>query len=89
MIQTKITIECHKKIALVAHGNKKSDLVEWAERNRIILSHHTVYASGTMGTLLEEELGFSIQKLEGGSNRRDPHIGAKISDGEIDFLIFF
>jgi len=85
----RITIERDKKIALVAHDNKKRDLVEWARFNRDLLAHHTVYATGTTGALLERELGFDIHKLETGPLGGDQQIGAKIVDGEIDFLIFF
>ena len=89
MKQNKITIERDKKVALVAYDNKKRDLVEWAKFNRDLLAHHTVYATGTTGALLEVELGFSIHKLESGPLGGDQQIGAKIVDGDIDFLIFF
>ena len=89
MEPNKITIERDKKIALVAHDNKKRDLVEWAKYNRILLAHHTIYATGTTSVLLEEELGFPIHKLESGPLGGDQQIGAKIVDGDIDFLIFF
>ena len=89
MEPNKITIERDKKIALVAHDNKKRDLVEWAKYNRMLLAHHTVYATGTTGVLLEQELGFPIHKLESGPLGGDQQIGAKIVDGDIDFLIFF
>jgi len=85
----RITIERDKKVALVAHDNKKRDLVEWAKFNRDLLAHHTVYATGTTGALLERELGFPIHKLESGPLGGDQQIGAKIVEGEIDFLIFF
>jgi methylglyoxal synthase len=87
--QNKITIERDKNVALVAHGNKKHDLVEWAKCNKVRLSQHTIIAIGTTGTLLEQELGFPIHKLENRSHGRDQQIRAKIVDGEIDFLIFF
>ena len=83
------TIERDKKVALVAHDHKKRDLVEWAKYNRILLAHHTIYATGTTGILLEKELGFPIHKLESGPLGGDQQIGAKIVDGDIDFLIFF
>ncbi len=70
----KITIERDKKIALVAHDNKKRDLVEWAKFNRDLLAHHKVYATGTTGTLLERELGFAIHKLESGPLGGDPFL---------------
>jgi methylglyoxal synthase len=78
-----------KKIALVAHDNKKGDLVEWATYNRDLLAHHDVYATGTTGEVLEQELGFKITKLQSGPLGGDQQIGAKIVEGKIDFLIFF
>jgi len=89
MAYKKITMEKDKKIALVAHDNKKRDLVEWAKFNRDLLAHHTVYATGTTGVVLEQELGFPIIRLESGPLGGDQQIGARIVDGEIDFLIFF
>jgi methylglyoxal synthase len=82
-------MEHDKKIALVAHDNKKHDLVEWAKFNRDLLAHHAVYATGTTGTILEQELDFPIYKLQSGPLGGDQQIGAKIADSEIDFLIFF
>ena len=84
-----IYMELIKKIALVAHDNKKRDLLEWAKFNRKLLSGHTVYATGTTGSVLSKELGFEIARLESGPLGGDQQIGAKIVGGEIDFLIFF
>jgi methylglyoxal synthase len=85
----RIAMEHDKKIALVAHDNKKRDLVEWAKFNRDLLAHHKIYATGTTGTILESELKFPIIKLQSGPLGGDQQIGAKIVDGDIDFLIFF
>ncbi len=85
----KIAMEHDKKIALVAHDNKKSDLVQWAKFNRDLLAQHKVYATGTTGVILEQELGFTITKLQSGPLGGDQQIGAKIVEDEIDFLIFF
>ena len=89
MTYKKVGMEPDKKIALVAHDNKKHDLVEWAKFNRVLLAHHKVYATGTTGTILEQELGIPINKLQSGPLGGDQQIGAKIADGEIDFMIFF
>jgi methylglyoxal synthase len=84
----KIAMQRDKKIALVAHDNKK-DLVEWAKFNRVLLAHHTPYATGTTGEILEQEVGLGIRKLQSGPLGGDQQIGAKIADSDIDFLIFF
>ena len=89
MNHKKIAMEHDKKIALVAHDNKKRDLVEWAKYNRVLLAHHKIYATGTTGEILEQELGFKVNKLQSGPLGGDQQIGAKIADSEIDFLIFF
>ncbi len=89
MADKKIAMRHKKKIALVAHDNKKRDLMEWAKCHRDLLARHAVYATGTTGKILEQELGFEITTLQSGPLGGDMQIGAKIADGEIDFLIFF
>lgn len=78
-----------KKIALVAHDNKKSDLLEWARFNRDLLAEHHVYSTGTTGRMLEEELNIPVVRVQSGPLGGDQQIGAKIAEGEIDFLVFF
>ena len=78
-----------KKIGLVAHDNKKRDLIEWVRFNRPLLMDHDLVATGTTGALLEEVLAVGIRKLQSGPLGGDQQLGALIADGEIDFLVFF
>ena len=78
-----------KSIALVAHDSQKSNLIAWARFNVTILREHNLYATGTTGALLEQILEMPVKKLQSGPLGGDQQLGAKIVDGEVDFLIFF
>jgi methylglyoxal synthase len=78
-----------KRIALVAHDHKKKDLIEWAEYNRKVLSLHELVATGTTGTLLENQLGIPIKKVYSGPLGGDQQIGSMIAEERIDFIVFF
>jgi len=78
-----------RRIAMVAHDNKKVDLLTWAEFNRDTLAGHELFATGTTGTMLEYELGLPVHRFLSGPLGGDQQIGAKIAEGEIDMLVFF
>jgi methylglyoxal synthase len=78
-----------KRIALVAHDNKKSDLLDWARYNRETLSHHALFATGTTGDLLARELDLSITCFFSGPLGGDQQVGAAIAKDTVDMLIFF
>jgi methylglyoxal synthase len=78
-----------KTIGLVAHDNKKADLIEWVTFNKGLIGAHKLVATGTTGTILEERLGLPVRRLQSGPLGGDQQIGALIADGEIDFLVFF
>ena len=89
-MQTNTTpITVRKRIALVAHDNKKQDLLEWARYNRDLLVQHDLCATGTTGMLVELALDTKVEKLRSGPLGGDQQIGAKIAEGEIDFILFF
>ena len=77
------------KIAIVAHDHKKDDMVEWIRYNRGTLRKHELYATGTTGKLVEKELNIHVNKMQSGPLGGDLQIGAMISAGKIDMLIFF
>jgi methylglyoxal synthase len=82
-------LPARKRIALVAHDNKKKDLIEWAEFNKQVLTKHELIATGTTGRLLEDQLDRPILKLMSGPLGGDQQIGSMIAEGKVDILIFF
>lgn len=78
-----------KRIALIAHDNKKKELIEWTKGNLERMLKCEIYATGTTGRLLESDLGLTVNCLHSGPLGGDQQIGALISEGKIDFLIFF
>jgi methylglyoxal synthase len=89
MGKTIIKMKSKKRIALIAHDNRKIDLLEWAKYNRDLLAKHELFGTGTTGQLIENELNIKVHKFKSGPLGGDQQVGAKIAEGEIDFLIFF
>ena len=77
------------RIALVAHDNRKTDLLEWARFNRLSLKEHELWATGTTGKLISSELGLPVNRVESGPLGGDLQIGAMIAEGNVDMLVFF
>lgn len=76
-------------IALVAHDNKKPDLVSWCRHNKELLKKYTLLATGTTGKLLIDEVGLEVKRLQSGPLGGDMQLGAMIAEGGVDFLVFF
>ena len=83
------TLSKSKRIALVAHDNKKKDLVHWCVYNKRVLEDHKLVATGTTGKLLSERLDTKVRRLLSGPLGGDQQIGSMIAEGKIDILIFF
>ena len=89
MKQRTLQMTVRKRIALIAHDNRKFDLLEWARYNEGTLSRHELYATGTTGRLLASELGLEVARFLSGPLGGDQQVGAGVAEGRIDFVIFF
>ncbi|MDY0362483.1 MAG: methylglyoxal synthase [Desulforegulaceae bacterium] len=78
-----------KRIALIAHDGKKDEMISWVKSNKKILIEHELYATGTTGSIIENELGIKIKRMQSGPLGGDLQIGALISEKKIDILVFF
>lgn len=78
-----------KNIALIAHDNRKKELLEWVEFNKGTLSKHNLFGTGTTGGLITSRIGLDVHRYRSGPLGGDQQIGAGISEGTIDFMIFF
>ena len=78
-----------KRIALIAHDNRKADLLAWARFNRGTLSKHDLYGTGTTGGLIAEDLDLPVHLFLSGPLGGDQQVGAAIAEGRIDAVIFF
>jgi methylglyoxal synthase len=84
-----VILGAKKSIALIAHDNKKSDMVAWCQEHRAELQNHKLYATGTTGMIIENETGLQINKLISGPLGGDQQVGSLITEGDVDVLIFF
>lgn len=84
-----LTIEKQKNIALIAHDNKKEELIQWCDKNQEILKKHFLCGTGTTARLITERTSLPVKGYNSGPLGGDQQIGAKIVEGKVDFLIFF
>jgi methylglyoxal synthase len=77
------------RIALIAHDNRKPDMVEWARYNRDTLAEHKLWATGTTGGLIADQLGLEVHRFLSGPLGGDQQVGAAIAEGRLDLVIFF
>lgn len=82
-------IAASKRIAMVAHDNRKGELLDWARANRTQLAKNELYGTGTTGRLLEELLEQPVIRLLSGPLGGDQQVGSMIAEEKIDLLIFF
>ena len=78
-----------RRIAVVAHDNKKRELIEWIKVHHESMAKFEIYATGTTGAMVEREVGLRVIRLHSGPLGGDQQIGALIAEGKIDMLVFF
>ena len=86
---SKKKMEVTKNIALIAHDNRKQDLLEWVNENKDKLKIHNLFGTGSTSKLIKKELEINVKSYKSGPLGGDQQIGSKISEGKIDFMIFF
>lgn len=84
-----LTIGKQKNIALIAHDNKKADLIQWCRENQDILKNHFLCGTGTTARMITDQTGLPVRGYNSGPLGGDQQIGAKIVEGKVDFIIFF
>jgi methylglyoxal synthase len=85
----RMAMPARKRLALIAHDRRKPDLLDWVAYNRPVLVEHQLFATGTTGALVAERTGLPVTCFRSGPLGGDQQVGARISEGEIDILIFF
>lgn len=84
-----LTLKKQKNIALIAHDNKKHELIEWCLKHRDVLAKHNLCGTGTTARMITEQTGLAVKGYNSGPLGGDQQIGAKIVEGRVDLVIFF
>ncbi len=77
-----------KTIALIAHDNKKSEIIAWAKENKELLAKYQLCGTGTTSKLISEATGLNVKPFLSGPLGGDLQIGAQVAEGNIDFVVF-
>lgn len=78
-----------KRIVMIAHDNRKRDMLEWARDSYAVLRHHELFATGTTGGIIADDLGMDVQRFLSGPLGGDQQVGAALAEGRLDVVIFF
>jgi methylglyoxal synthase len=78
-----------KTVALIAHDNKKDDMIAFAREHRAVLSHYHLIGTGTTGRLLNEKAGLEVERMLSGPIGGDAQIAARVAEGKVAAVFFF
>ncbi len=84
-----MTMASRKRIVMIAHDNRKRDMLEWARDNYAVLRHHELHATGTTGGIIADDLGLEMHRFLSGPLGGDQQVGAALAEGRLDIVIFF
>ena len=83
-----VTLPKQKSIALIAHDNKKHEIIDWCLANKEILKHHFLCGTGTTAKMIADKTGLPVRGYNSGPLGGDQQIGAMVAEGKIDLIIF-
>lgn len=78
-----------KRVALIAHDNKKPEIIEWAKKNKSVLEHFDLCGTGTTSKRIQEATGLAVKGYLSGPLGGDQQIGALVAEGKVDLVVFF
>ena len=78
-----------KTVALIAHDNKKSEIVDWASKNKTTLQKFSLCGTGTTAKRVSEATGLAVKGYLSGPLGGDQQIGALVAEGKVDLVVFF
>ena len=87
--QSEKVVARQKRLALIAHDNKKEELVQWCKDNLDTLHTHFLCGTGTTASTISKHTNLPVYAYKSGPLGGDQQIGSQITDGDIDCLIFF
>ena len=85
----KMKTKKRRTIALIAHDNKKAEIVNWSLKNKTTLEKYDLCGTGTTAKLIAEATDLTVKRYLSGPMGGDQQIGAKVAEGKIDMVIFF
>lgn len=81
--------ESRKTVALIAHDNKKDDMIAFAREHQDVLSRYHLVGTGTTGRLLNEKAGLNVERMLSGPIGGDAQIAAQVAEGKVAAVFFF
>ncbi|MDS0261564.1 methylglyoxal synthase [Haloarcula sp. S1CR25-12] len=76
------------RVALIAHDDKKSTMIDLVQEYEAVLSSFDLVATGTTGQRIMAEADLDVERKESGPVGGDTQIGAEVVEGRLDGIVF-